>query len=87
MDIVNLTPEGFPIYGTKTVSYVSSDEQTLYMNVSAPSIMVPEGFDLDDLPDDLPPGTEAYLADDSGKWRKGADGTWETLVDPNNSSP
>lgn len=87
MDVVNSIPDGFPVYGTKTVSYVSSDESTLYLNVSAPQIMVPEGFDLDDFPNDLPPGTEAYLADDTGKWRKAADGTWETLVDPNPSSP
>ena len=87
MDVVNTIPEGFPVYGANTVSYVSSDETTLYLNVSAPKIMVPEGFDLDDFPNDLPPGTEAFLADDTGKWRKAADGTWETLVDPNPSSP
>lgn len=80
MDSVNLVPEGFPVYGLSTLCYVSEDGQTLHMNVPAYKIMVTAETDLANLPDDLPPGTEAFLADESAKWRKAADGTWAEVV-------
>lgn len=87
MKVVNLSPDGFPVIGQPVHGYVSADGKTLYLNVPGCKIMVADASDLDNLPDDLEPGTEAYLADDTGKWRKGADGTWATLVDPNSGSP
>lgn len=87
MEIVNLTPEGFPIHGQETLCYVSEDGKTLNMNVPAYKILVTDKSDNDNLPDILPPGTETFLADGSGKWRKSADGTWETLVGSNADSP
>ena len=80
MDVVNLTPDGFPVNGIDTLCYVSEDGKTLHMNVPAYKIMITAEADLDNLPDELPPGTEAFLADESGKWRKAADGNWESMI-------
>ena len=82
MEIINLSHNEHPVIGQYVHGYVSNDGSTLYLNVPDCKIMLSDAADLNNLPDSLAPGTKAYLADDSGKWRKGADGTWETLVDP-----
>ena len=79
-NVINLTPDGFPVNGMDTLCYVSSDGKTLNMNVPAYKIMVTAEADLSNLPDMLPPGTEAFIADETAKWRKAADGTWKAFV-------
>lgn len=76
MEIVNLLPEGFNTYGNITFGYVTNDGKTLYQDVPDQKIMITSETDLQNLPAEIPPGTEAYLADGSAKWRKAADGSW-----------
>lgn len=83
MEIINLSHNEHPVIGQYVHGYVSNDGSTLYLNVPDCKIMLSDAADLNNLPDSLAPGTEAYLVDDSGKWRKGADGTWATITDPN----
>lgn len=83
MEVINLSHNDHPVIGQFVHGYVSNDGNTIYMNVPDCKIMLAGAANLNNLPDDLPPGTEAFLADDTGKWRKATDGTWATLVDPN----
>lgn len=72
-------PEGFQVYGQETICYVSSDGKTLYMDRPIKKIMITSESDLTNLPNDLPIGSEAFLADESKKYRLDADGTWQEI--------
>lgn len=61
------------------IDYVDSDGK-LVMNAQIRTVMVTAESDLSDLPDIYEPGSMAFTADETGKWRLGADGTWESLI-------
>ena len=61
------------------IDYVNSDGD-LVRNSLIKTVMVTAESDLADLPDDYAPGSIAFLADETGKWRLGADGTWASLI-------
>lgn len=79
VEVINNIPEGFPTYGANVISYVSEDGTKLYLNQPYLRIMVLNEDGLADLPSDLPIGSEAFLADESQKWRLGADGQWAEI--------
>ena len=63
------------------VDYVDSDG-VLHIGSVAQKILVTAEADLSDLPDIYAPGSTAYLADGTGLWVLGADGTWESNFTP-----
>lgn len=77
MQIVNLVPEGFPVYNAETIGYVKDNK--LYVNVPVLHFIVTDETDLEGL-DNVPIGSVAFTADESSKWRLGIDGTWEKIV-------
>lgn len=86
-DVSYNVPEGFPTHQEHTICYVTSDQTTLMMDQPIKEIMVTAEADLTDLPDTVPIGSLAFLADESKKWRKGADGTWEEIGASSDSTP
>lgn len=42
-------------------------------------VLIESSSDLTNLPSDLPIGSEAFLADESKKYRLDADGTWQEI--------
>ena len=58
------------------VDYVDSDG-VLHIGSVAQKVLVTAQTDLADLPEIYAPGSIAYLADGTGMWVLGADGTWE----------
>ncbi len=68
------------------VDYVDSDG-VLHIGSVAQKVLVTAQTDLADLPEIYAPGSIAYLADGTGMWVLGADGTWEDnspAPDPDN---
>ena len=67
------------------IDYVDSDG-ILHLGVSTRRVMITSENDLAELPDGIyPPGSEAFLVDESGKWRLAADGTWTSLIPEDNT--
>jgi hypothetical protein len=77
MEVVSLTPDGFPVYNNGTVAYVKDSK--LYINVPALKILITQESDLTNL--DVPIGSEAFLADETKKWRFGTDEQWHVYFE------
>lgn len=58
--------------------YVQDGE--LHRGGTAPSVMVTAQTDLENLPDDYPPGTIAYTAGFKAMWQLSAAGEWVSLM-------
>lgn len=79
IDVQYNIPDGFPTYGANVISYVNEDQDTLLVNQPIWQIMVTAEADVSNLPDEVPIGSLAFLADESKKWRKAADGDWDEI--------
>lgn len=72
METVNLVPEGFRAYGNGVIGYVKNGK--LYLNQEQLKIMIEEESQIDELKDQVPPGTKFFLAGSGQYWQLGADG-------------
>ena len=72
MKTVNMTPDGFPVYGSRVIGYVK--DNVLYLNQKELRIMIEDESQIDELKTQLPPGTTFFLAGSSKTWQLGADG-------------
>lgn len=72
LEVINLIPEGFRTYGTKTIGYVKDNK--LYLNSPELRIMVESEAQIASIADQLPPGTKFFLAGDQATWQSGSNG-------------
>ena len=87
MDIAKtntLSGEGFSelamaLKQPESIDYVNSDGE-LVLNAQPKTVMVTAETDLANLPDIYEPGSIAFTADETGKWRLDASGEWQSLV-------
>lgn len=68
------------------VDYVDSNG-ILHIGSVAQKVLVTAQTDLANLPDIYAPGSIAYLADGTGMWVLGSDGTWEENFTPASDTP
>lgn len=66
------------------MDYVDEDG-ALHRGVTVRTVMVRDGDDLEELPDDYMPGTVAFTAGRADEWMKGADGTWTRMTGADDS--